>query len=69
MVLTVNNELQGAVIVDVINMQGAVVKSVNLNKQTGSSQFYISAGDLQAGQYIVRVTMTGWTQTKMIVKQ
>ena len=69
MVLTVNNTLEGNVKVEVVNMQGSVVKTVNLNKQAGSAQFYIAVSELPVGQYAVKVSMTNWTQSKIIIKQ
>ena len=69
MVLTVNNTLEGNVKVEVVNMQGSVVKTVNLNKQAGSAQFYIAVSELPVGQYVVKVSMTNWTQSKIIIKQ
>ena len=69
MVLTVNNNLEGSVKVEIFNLQGSLVKAVSLNKQAGSAQFYISAGELPTGQYAVKVSMTNWTQTKIIIKQ
>jgi hypothetical protein len=69
LILKVNNNLTGNLRVDVVNMQGVIKKSINLNKQAGSNQFYLSLGDLPAGQYILRLAMTDWIETRMIIKQ
>jgi predicted esterase len=69
LILKVNNTLTGNLRVDVINMQGVIRKSINLNKQAGSNQFYLSLGDLPAGQYILRLSMTEWNESRMIIKQ
>ncbi|MBA2744974.1 MAG: carbohydrate-binding protein [Flavisolibacter sp.] len=69
LVVKVSNTLAGALKIDVVNLQGAIVKSVSLNKQSGSNQYYLSVGDLPVGQYNIRLTMTNWTENKMIIKQ
>ena len=69
-VLTINNELTGAVNVQIYNMQGALAKQFTLSKSDAtSSQFYLSIGELSAANYIVKVTMTGWTASQQISKQ
>jgi hypothetical protein len=68
--LQVNNELTGALQVQVINLQGVVQKQFSLSKTaTGSSQFYLSIGELPAANYIIRANMTNWNQSVQIVKQ
>jgi len=68
--LQVNNELTGAMTVQIFDMQGALQKQFSLSKAaTGSSQFYLSIGELPAANYIVKVTMNNWSQSKQIVKQ
>jgi endoglucanase len=69
-VLQINNELTGTVNVQIYNMQGAVAKQFSLSKtDAASSQFYLSIGELAAANYIVKVTMNGWTDSKQISKQ
>ena len=69
-VLQINNELTGTVNVQIYNMQGAVAKQFSLSKtDAASSQFYLSIGELAAANYIVKVTMNGWTDPKQISKQ
>jgi endoglucanase len=69
-VLQVNNELTGAVKVEVIDLQGKVLKQFSLTKAAaGSSQFYLSVGELPAGNYLVKVSMEGWSEVKQMVKQ
>jgi hypothetical protein len=51
-------------------MQGALAKQFTLSKSDAtSSQFYLSIGELSAANYIVKVTMTGWTASQQISKQ
>jgi endoglucanase len=68
-VLQVNNSLSGNVSVQVINLSGAVQKQFSFSKADGSTQFYISIGDLAAATYIVKVTMGTWSDSRQIVKQ
>jgi endoglucanase len=68
-VLQVNNSLSGNVSVQVINLAGAVQKQFSFSKAAGSTQFYISIGDLAAATYIVKVTMGTWSDSRQIVKQ
>ncbi len=68
--LTVNNNLTGAMKVEVISMQGAVTKQFSLNKTAaGAAQFYLSIGELPTGNYIIRATMQTWTEATQIVKE
>jgi 5-hydroxyisourate hydrolase-like protein (transthyretin family) len=69
MILKLNNAYSGNLKVEVVNMQGMTRKTVNLVKQPGTNQFYLSLGDLPAGQYIIRLIMTEWTESRMIIKQ
>jgi len=69
-VLKLNNELKGTVRVQVVNASGSVVKEFNLNKPTaGTSQFYLSIGDLSTGAYVLKAQMSQWVETKQIIKQ
>jgi endoglucanase len=69
-VLQVNNDLAGAMKVDVIDFQGKVLKQFSLTKAAaGSGQFNLSIGELAAGNYIVKVSMEGWSEAKQIVNQ
>ena len=68
--LSINNELTGILKVQVINIQGSIVKEFSLSKSNaGTSQFYLNIGTLPAGQYIITATMNGWTESKQIIKQ
>jgi hypothetical protein len=68
--LQINNELSGALTVQVINLSGALVKQFSLNKAAaGTSQFYLSIGELPQATYIIKASMANWTQSTQIVKQ
>jgi hypothetical protein len=68
-VLQVNNTLAGAVNVQVLNAAGVLQKQFSFSKSAGSTQFYISIGDLTAATYTIKVSMTGWTDSAKIGKQ
>ena len=54
----------------VYDLQGKLVKQFALTKaDTGSSQFYLSMGELASGNYIIKVTMKDWTESKQIIKK
>jgi endoglucanase len=68
--LQVNNDLTGAVQVQVYDMQGSLQKQFALSKpDAGTSQFYLSIGRLPAASYIIKVTMNGWTDYKQVIKK
>jgi endoglucanase len=68
--LQINNTLTGAVSVQVYDMSGGLQTQFSLTKtDTGSAQYYLSIGQLAAANYIIKVTMTGWTQSQQISKQ
>ncbi len=68
--LQVNNELTGSLKVQIVNLQGTVVKQFNLNKtNTGTSQFYLTIGELPTGQYILNATMKDWTLSQQLIRQ
>ena len=68
--LRLENDRTGLMKIEVINMQGAVQKQYSINKtQPGAWPTYLSLGDIPRGNYILRVSMNGWTETKKIVRQ
>jgi len=67
--LQVNNALKGVVSVQVYDMQGRLQKQFTFNKpNVGQGQFNLSIAELAAANYVVKVTMKGWTQSKQIIK-
>ncbi|MGN6164855.1 MAG: T9SS type A sorting domain-containing protein, partial [Flavisolibacter sp.] len=67
--LQVNNDYTGAMDVQIFDMTGALRKEFQLTKsQTGVSQTYLSIGDLTAGNYVIKVQMANWSESKQIVK-
>ena len=68
--LQINNDLTGQVSIQVYSMSGALQKQVSLNKrEIGSVRYSLSIGQLAAGNYIIKVTMNNWTDSKLISKQ
>jgi endoglucanase len=68
--LKVNNQLTGKMKVEIYDMKGAVVKQFSVSKTAaGVSQSYLSIGDLQTGQYILKVSMNDYSETKQLIKQ
>jgi endoglucanase len=68
--LQINNDLTGSVSVQVYDMQGSLQKQFSVAKtEAGTSQYYLSIGELASAGYIIKVTMNGWTESKQIIKQ
>jgi hypothetical protein len=68
--LQVNNELTGSMTVQVIDMQGKVQKQFALTKTAaGTSQFYLSIGQVPSGTYILKAAMNNWSESQQIIKQ
>lgn len=69
LMLQVNNNLEGNMKVQIVDMNGSVNKEYTFVKNQTSTQVYLSAGDLVAGTYILRVQIGDWIETKTIIKQ
>jgi hypothetical protein len=68
-VLQTNNTYSGPINVRIVDMQGTVKKQFAMSKaKSGTSQVYISVGELPAGQYIVQLIMGEITESKTISK-
>ena len=68
--LQVNNTLTGKVNVQVYSISGALQQQISLSKNDiGSVQYNLSIGQLPKGNYIIKVTMNNWTQSKQITKR
>jgi hypothetical protein len=68
-VLQLNNSHTGSMKVQLIDMSGTVKKEYSLFKnQAGATQTYLSAGDLIAGEYILRVSIGDWSESRKISK-
>jgi dienelactone hydrolase len=68
--MQINNTNTGTLKVQVIDMSGAVRKEFQLMKtQSGTTQFYLSAGEVPTGTYILKAQMTGWTESVKVIKK
>jgi endoglucanase len=68
--LQLNNNLTGAVLIQIYNMSGALQKQISLIKpNVGSIQYNLSMRQLAAGNYIMKVTINNLTDSKQISKQ
>jgi endoglucanase len=68
--LQINNDLTGAVNVQVYDVSGVLQKQFVLSKpDTSSVQYYLSISQLAAGTYLIKVTMNEWSDSKQIIKQ
>jgi endoglucanase len=69
MQLRVNNSITGPVTVRVYSLSGALQKQFSLSKpETGSVQFSLFLGPITKGNYIIKVSMNNWTQSRQITK-
>jgi dienelactone hydrolase len=69
-VVSLTNPYQGALRVEVLSLQGVVVKSFSLQKTAeGTQQFYLSVGELTTGTYILRTMMSQDTKSTQLIKQ
>jgi endoglucanase len=68
-VLQVDNNLTGTLDVQILSLQGTVLKQFSMTKAYAtSSQYYVSIGDLPTGTYVVKASMSGWTQSQQVSK-
>lgn len=68
--LKVTSAYTGKMTLQVVDMNGAVVKSFNLSKSnTGTVQTYLSIGDLKKGTYVLKLTQKDGSQSINISKQ
>ena len=66
--LQLNNNERGRVYIQIVDMKGAVRKQYLLNKNQQQVQFQIPGESLTPGQYIVKVQIGKWKETKKILK-
>ena len=68
-VLKVNNTNTGAMKVQLIDVSGIIRKEFQVSKNVaGTTQTYLSAGSLPAGNYFVKVQIGSWSQSTQVVK-
>jgi hypothetical protein len=63
-VLNVNNDHKGTMKVQLYDMSGSLKKEFTASKNlSGSTQTYLSSGNLPAGEYILKVSIGNWTES------
>jgi hypothetical protein len=68
--LQINNSYQGKIQLSIIDITGNIKKQFEVQKnETTPTQFYLSAGDISAGTYILKVQMGTQTEEIKIIKQ
>jgi uncharacterized delta-60 repeat protein len=67
--LALDNAHTGNFKAQVLNSAGMVYKEFNLNKPQGAFQARLSIAGLPAGEYFLRLSGKGWTNTQKIIKR
>jgi uncharacterized delta-60 repeat protein len=66
--LELDNKHGGAVRVEVVSITGRFEKGYTLSKTSGKSRHNLSLAGLAKGEYILKITMNGFTQTRKLIK-
>jgi uncharacterized delta-60 repeat protein len=66
--LELDNKHTGAVRVEIVSVTGRMEKGFTVNKADGKSRHNLSLSGLAKGEYILRITQNGYTQTRKIIK-
>ncbi|HEU0110947.1 MAG TPA: T9SS type A sorting domain-containing protein, partial [Flavisolibacter sp.] len=67
--LSVNNMYSGKFTMQLVNMNGSVIKEYNLFKQKGINNYRIQLQQVKAGSYLLQMIMEGKRFTKQFIKQ
>lgn len=68
-VLSINSEWSGSALLEVIDQNGKVVRSLAVEKTTGNWQYTLQVADLPAGAYRILLTGKDYASRAVIVKQ
>jgi hypothetical protein len=66
--LSLNNSYTGKLLIQVLDVAGAVRKSYATEKSQTATQTTVDISGLSAGTYFVRIQVGSWTETRKIVK-
>ncbi|MFL5740695.1 MAG: carbohydrate-binding protein [Flavisolibacter sp.] len=66
--LSVDNTLSGTMNVEIIDATGVVKKKYSVIKSSSTTQVYLSAASLPAGQYLLKASIGDWTDTTKLEK-
>jgi predicted esterase len=67
-VLKLDNQRVGKMNVQIFNINGSLQKQFTLSKTAGATQTYLNISDLAKGEYLLKITIGDWTDTKKIIK-
>jgi hypothetical protein len=67
--IQLNNGYTGNMQVQIVDVTGVTRQVYTYNKTQSSMQLNLSAGNLSAGIYFVRVQIAGWSEVRKIIKQ
>jgi dienelactone hydrolase len=67
-VLQVNNAYTGTMKVQLFDLTGSLIREMSFVKSQPATQTYLSLGDLSSGEYILKVQVGEWTESKKIIK-
>ena len=67
-VLQLNNRYTGKMKVQIVDVNGTIIKESQFVKNQNSFQTNLSINGLAGGAYIIRVTIGNWSESKKILK-
>jgi hypothetical protein len=67
-IIQLNNGYMGNMRVQIVDATGVTRQVYSYNKNQSSMQLNLSAGNLSAGTYFVRVQIGAWSEVKKIIK-
>jgi hypothetical protein len=67
-ILEVNNSYTGKMNVQIIDQSGKIIHQFSFNKEQHVSRLNLSASDLSAGLYYIKVQIAGWSDTRKLLK-
>jgi hypothetical protein len=67
-ILQADNDIAGAMKVQIVDMRGNTVKEVQVVKNKGLTQLSLSSAGIPAGSYIIRLQMGDWSNTVRMIK-
>jgi hypothetical protein len=69
-IVQVNNNLSGAMNIQIVGNDGKLVQEYNLNKTDEKpTQVYLSANDLPSGEYSLKIKMGEWSSSKKLIRK
>jgi hypothetical protein len=62
------NDQTGQMKVDIVSVNGQIMRSLMLNKEQQSTQFTLPSNNLSKGVYFIQIQVGNWNGTKRFVK-